>query len=50
MKTIEEKMRLSKKWKDAEIRLENFNKIIELIKEYPPKLMQYPNPPQYELN
>lgn len=49
METIEEKTENSKRWKDAKIKLEKFNEMLELIEDYPTKLMRHLRSPQYEL-
>jgi len=58
MRTIESKTKNSNSWKEAKIRLdkfnqmiENFDKMVELIKKYPIKLTRRPLPsPPYELD
>lgn len=44
MKTIDEIIRDSDRWKEAQKNLENFEKMMELIEKYPIKPME-PKPP-----
>lgn len=44
MKTIDNKTKGIEKWKQAEKDLEEFNKIIEIIKQYLVKILKIPPP------
>lgn len=50
MGTIEDKTRNCNSWKKAQIKLNKFDEMLELIEKYPTKLMRHPISPRYELN
>ncbi len=50
MRTIDNKINDSKKWKKAEENLREFNKIIKLIEKYSSNLIKPVPSPPYETN
>jgi len=51
MKTIDQKIQSSNRWKEAQENLDNFRKMIKLVEQYPIKpIEQFPPSPPYELN
>lgn len=44
MKTIDNKTKEIERWKKAQENLEEFKKIIEVIKQYPVKILKIPSP------
>jgi len=49
MKTIEEKLEDSQRWKNAQANLANFEKMMELVRQYPIKPMFQPLSPPYTI-